>query len=204
MILSKKIYPFIVVDGVDGVGKSTLVTNLADSLGFESYKTPSAKYRAVRGHFDSLAQTNPMERFNFYAEGVRDSSEEILESLEYTGVVADRYLDSLQLYHEALVGKSLNQEVKDLDVHLPNLRIILNGNESELFNRRTERAILFGALQDSLESDRQLMADMVDRYQSLNPVTPQRDLLYIDTTDINESEVLGLCLNHLTRHKFLN
>jgi len=69
MILSSR-PKFIVVEGPDGVGKSSLVTSLAERLDYLSLKTPPEEFRKLRSHFDGQ-NADPMSRFLFYASGFR-------------------------------------------------------------------------------------------------------------------------------------
>ena len=94
--------PFITVDALDGVGKTTLVKDLARRLGGQGMDTPGALLRPMRE--DVLSALGPAEeaRFLFYAatviaEGTR------ARAVTSTGipVVMDRYWPSTVAYARA-------------------------------------------------------------------------------------------------------
>lgn len=68
---------FIVLEGGDGTGKSTLVTHLAEKFGAIPYSTPPAKYKKHRDQVDRDASAE--QHFAFYRDAVIESSAEISE-----------------------------------------------------------------------------------------------------------------------------
>lgn len=78
---------FYAVEGLDGVGKSTLVKNLAD-IGYATFKTPSIKYQNIRSEIHTLDKSS----FFYYLSSVAFVTEK--EGLGLKDFFVDRYLFS--------------------------------------------------------------------------------------------------------------
>jgi len=180
---------FIVVEGPDGVGKSELVKRLSSELGFTPHKTPPKEYRAIRGYFD--VDGSSMSRFLFYAAGVCDSSEQIAGMLNRGGVVSDRYLQSLQIYHEILLGKDLSGFVSSLPVVRPDVTFVLNASPEILLERRRKRNQVDS--DSRFENDSKFMSEVVNRFSKMNGP----GLVYLDTSNVPFERVVDLCLENL-------
>ena len=98
---------FIVVEGQDGSGKSTIAKILSDRLNGLFYQTPSGYYRQIRELVDKNADV--IEHFLFYLAVIRYASQQIRDILQQRTVVCDRYFYSTFAYHRALeVGVEIN------------------------------------------------------------------------------------------------
>lgn len=92
----------IVVEGLDGTGKTTLSRGLAAALGAEWRTTPPEALRAHRGPFDAAYRDLPAASQLFYAATVVWAGEEA-EALRAAGrdVVIDRYWCTTRAYARA-------------------------------------------------------------------------------------------------------
>ena len=98
--LSKPV--FVVLEGLDGCGKSTVCRLLAERLGTEVLKTPPAELDPVRGLLEDLLEHSALGRPLFYAamaSVVSDRARRNLEAGMHT--VCDRYHLSTLAYATA-------------------------------------------------------------------------------------------------------
>lgn len=84
---------FIVVEGVDGVGKTTFVKHLAARLGASQYKSPGGVFAQARAVVDTAGLAG-LERYHFFRSATQSDSAAIALLLRDGPVVCDRYIDS--------------------------------------------------------------------------------------------------------------
>lgn len=86
---------FIVLESLDGAGKSTVIQLLADQLKASVYKTPPDEFKEIRSLFDHI----DLGHKPFYAATVALVAERIEEALNNgTPVICDRYWLSTKVY----------------------------------------------------------------------------------------------------------
>ena len=88
-------HPFIVVEGLDGTGKSTLSKNLARYLKGVPMGTPPPSIASIRGHFDKFPQ---LYRRSFYALGNYIAAQQVIDHCKTQPVVMDRFWHSTTAY----------------------------------------------------------------------------------------------------------
>lgn len=83
---------FIVIEGLDGTGKSTIAKTLATALNAELLATPDASLKKARPIIDAAYENQPLARQLFYASSVLHLSEKIKGLMaEEKSVIVDRY-----------------------------------------------------------------------------------------------------------------
>jgi thymidylate kinase len=98
----------VVIEGLDGVGKSTVCQQLAKVLGAKLFKTPPQRLTPFRRYFDDVGGDI---RHGYYLTGNFMVGEEMREAVENGRIaVCDRYYATTQAY---------NLAKKDLDVPIP-------------------------------------------------------------------------------------
>ena len=133
---------FIVMEGGDGTGKTTLTNRLAQLLGGRAYATPPERYRSCREKVDLSA--TPDEHYDFYRKAVIDASGEIKALMEDGDehVFCDRYWISTVTYHEAM---GLSVDHNDFEsVHRPDLTVMLVVSPDEQIRRMVKRGMSAG------------------------------------------------------------
>ncbi|MGB2738944.1 MAG: dTMP kinase [Cognaticolwellia sp.] len=132
---------FIVIEGLDGVGKSTIAKALAEAIGAEVLSTPGKKFNDIREQLDSIYQDNHQARQLFYMSTVVSISEQVRELINKgKNVIVDRYWLSTQVYHQ---WKSENNHFELADVEnkilIPDITLYLHLPLEQRKNRLSER-----------------------------------------------------------------
>lgn len=97
----------IVLEGLDGCGKSTLAAGLTEALGAQHWTTPELGLRAVRSQIDVVLSSDSMAGPLFYAASVLAASARIQGTLAGgQDVVCDRYWLTTLVYAQ-LAGVEL-------------------------------------------------------------------------------------------------
>ncbi|AWY01096.1 hypothetical protein A8139_14740 [Marinomonas primoryensis] len=95
----------IVIEGLDGVGKSTIAKALSTRLNADFLSTPDPSLREARKIIDKEYDDTPLARQLFYTSSVVHLSEKIKHLKEQGKVaVVDRYWLSTQVYHSWKCG----------------------------------------------------------------------------------------------------
>lgn len=189
---------FIVIEGLDGTGKSTTAKALAEALDGKFLTTPLDKFKEVRPELEDIYGEESLARQLFYASTAVCSSNRVGEELTQHGcVVIDRYWLSTQVYHSWRTGGAhfLLPEVEN-SILKPDLTVYLNISLDERIKR-------LGGRRDNTEEDRLTMD--IEAYEQLNKLYQlsshsgfSKQWVEVDAslaTDCIVSEVLGY-LNH--------
>lgn len=133
-------YPFIVLEGLDGTGKSTVSRLVAEKIGAIHVSTPMEPYASSRPKFREETW-NALESFEFYLEAVSDASGKIKELCVVRPVICDRYVASTYAYH---TGMGLDPEkamkmIREADLFQPTIGFQLDGTDAVLSKRLAER-----------------------------------------------------------------
>ncbi|KAI4466388.1 thymidylate kinase [Holotrichia oblita] len=100
-----KKHPFIVFEGLDATGKTTISRKIAEKHNAKLLRTPPASISGLRGFFD-----NDQLRVPYYSFGNYIAELEVLEALQQGPVVLDRYWHSTAVFW-------LSQSVEDGSVN---------------------------------------------------------------------------------------
>lgn len=132
---------FLVIEGTDGTGKTTLCNILAKKLDAISYATPPKKYLDLRTHVDKNSTID--ESYNFYRDGIYDASDEIATLLNGGNrVICDRYWLSTYSCHQVM---GVPVSFSDFDsIVFPTMTIILALNYQAQISRMIYRGMSVG------------------------------------------------------------
>lgn len=168
---------FVSIDGVDGVGKTTVAKLLAADGSFRYHKSPAGPFAQLRKEVD--ARANPLERYCFYRLATQFDSMQISLLMETNSVVCDRYIASTAAYHIAMDAR-IRVIHSDAELLKPHFAFLL-GARSEVRDKRIlERAKVLSDVK--LEGDSTLLDQVAGIFMSFG-------LTYIDTSDITAEEV---------------
>jgi len=179
---------FIAIEGLDGVGKTTVSRLLAGYLNAVYFITPPEDIR----HLRSLVEDgSPVARYMYYLVGDIVVSERIKKVLRGgRDVVCDRYILSTQVYHRALNpgGWAIDEDV--LGIVQPDVTILLTCSEEERLRRLRSRRKM-DVPDAHIEGDGDLMK-AVDRLYHSFP-----GLMEIDSTHLTARETADAVLRKL-------
>ncbi len=162
----------IVLEGCDGVGKTSCATNLAEEIHAIYYKTPPKVYESLKGIIESSGDYN--SRFYYYLSGMCYAAREIHEILKDNHVVCDRYIYSTIVYHR-LLGVVIPPNIESL-VPVPDFAFCLHARDSVVKQRLRERET-FGMFDNNFEIQHRAF----EEYKTFN-------LSMFDTSDLRTEE----------------
>lgn len=190
--MTPKHHPFICVEGIDGVGKSTVAKNLAEAISGVYFKTPSKPYSDVREAIDEQADT--ASRFYFYLSSVTFASQQIERLCSTTPVVCDRYIYSTYAYHfvkdATLRAKVLALPVLPPTILVPDFTVLLTADESERQCRLAARLGQTFSNEKIQERDGTFLASVESEFRKMG-------LCVVDTTATSVTEVVSQIIYRL-------
>jgi dTMP kinase len=181
-------HPFVCIEGIDGVGKSTVSRKLAAALSGTYYKTPPPPYDSMRAIIDQ--KVGPCARFYFYLSAVSFASVEIGALRRIQPVVCDRYIYSTLAYHitmdECFRGHTLPPSLL-----MPDATFLLVAGETERLRRLVGRKEELSSHDSTLEANREYLAAVEREFRLF-------DLEVIDTTNHRADEIVNLILGRVS------
>ena len=127
---------FVVLEGIDGAGKTTATELVAKNLGFAAYATPPEEFKKRREKIDEFG--SPEEKFKFFLDGVRQASDEIWDMIASgQSVICDRYWMTTLIYHK-IIGVDVDEKVFDT-LLAPDLTVLLLVSADEQMKRLVRR-----------------------------------------------------------------
>lgn len=178
---------FVSIDGVDGVGKTTVARLLVANSFFKYYKSPSGIFVQLREEVD--LHSTPLERYCFYRIATQFDSVQINQLLKNNSIVCDRYISSTLAYHVAMDDriKTIHNSVGLIK---PDFSFLLGARPEIRDKRINERALLLS--DKDIERNSSFLNRVAEIFMSLN-------LIYIDTSDITSKEVVIIIKNTIKK-----
>jgi dTMP kinase len=187
---------FVVIEGLDGVGKSSVAQGLAAKMtegGFHStsLRCPMGDYKLSEPYVRHECGTDA--RYLFYLSGVKHSSDIIRNLLTKQSVVLDRYYYSTLAYHRAC-GMRVTVDIDSMDLLQPNFRYLLTVADERVRQARLK------SRKEVNPSDQvaRVSGGLIDRIESEFKTF---GLIEIDTTELRLNEVVQLLWEKVSEGK---
>ncbi|CAH2004342.1 unnamed protein product [Acanthoscelides obtectus] len=170
-----KKHPLIVLEGLDGSGKTTVGKRFSKKINAQTWKTPPESI----GHIRHLFDNHPVLRTAYYSLGNYIAAYEVQSLLKYSPVLMDRYWHSTAAY-------AIAQYVQDHpeypmpaegdpiykwpeDLFKPDIVIFLNVSE-EVRKQRQSRRTNITVQEDMLNSDLKFRQNVIQAFRNMyNP-----------------------------------
>lgn len=185
---------FIVVEGLDGVGKSTLVKKLAESFAGHAMSTPGPALRESRKSVLEAFSQDELAKALFYTASVSNegrNAQALVESGEW--VFMDRYWASTVAYARAR-GVTADLDALSKSLIQPDISVLLVLDESE----RQRRLNIRGATSEDMET-----LDPIFRKCVLDELHARANLV-VDITGLAELDAASKLSNSITEYLDLN
>lgn len=180
-------YPFVVLEGVDGVGKTTITQLLASQLNAIHLATPQAPFSNIRAAVEELR--DPTLRFHFYLTSVIAISLVIERRLATSAVVCDRYVHSTIAYHKVMGVDLTYIEWEKLPIIRPTATFLLTASKVVRNGRTSERTA--ESLHDhAIEKDYAFLDRVNDEFLKMG-------LTVVDTSNKEPAEVVQQIMHNL-------
>lgn len=168
---------FISLEGVDGVGKTTVAKLLAVDDSFRYYKSPGGPFAQLRKEVD--ARATPLERYCFYRVATQFDSVQINQLLGIKSVICDRYIVSTAAYHIAMDAR-IRVIHNDTGLLKPHFAFLLGARSEVRDKRLLERAKMSSDIE--IERNSAFLDRVAELFMSFG-------LICVDTSDIMAEEV---------------
>lgn len=184
-------FRFITIEGLDGVGKSTIVRLLADRLGGMATQTPDPALRAERLRIET--DGTRADKWRFYMNSMVRQRPCFEATLRSRHVVCDRYLHSTLAYQWP-PGAPLPLNLRELfaDVLWPDLSILLVADEVTRHRRLHGREIA-----ESIVNPADHRTDILQLAEQRFRSMP--DLVRIETTGLTPTVVCKRILDQVSQ-----
>lgn len=162
--------PLIVLEGLDGTGKTTISSKLAEQLTARgvpavALSTPPEDYKLLVRYVGGRCSVEA--KYLFFLSGVLHASELIDSMLPTTAVVCDRYIYSTIAYHEAL-GSKLRIDTASLNIIEPDFKFWLTVTDDAERRRRVRSRDFLTAGDEVLLIDEALRHNIESVFRRFN------------------------------------
>jgi thymidylate kinase len=177
---------YISIDGVDGVGKTTIAQALVrKSIFFELYSSPGSPFKETRKEVDNL--NNVIGRYAFYTLSCINDCKNISNLLQYSNVISDRSFISTTVYHSVLNNniKKINKFILESGLILkPHKSILLLAKKetriSRLGSRKKSRTDIVG-----IDDNQELQERIQEEYKK------QNNLIWVETDNRSTEDIVA-------------
>ncbi|RJU93928.1 MAG: hypothetical protein DWC03_03840 [Candidatus Poseidoniales archaeon] len=195
-------HPVILVEGLDGVGKSTLVHTIATKLHASIIASPPKMPDPFDEHCDlriRMDQSEPSIRREFYRSGNFYASLLIEEARKDGPVILDRYWPSTASFAVLDAHQPLWEPIGVWPQGLvkPDIMILLTVNEENRIKRMASRGLAMTEEEICLEEKKKSRGNVLNALRCFEPIE-------IDTSHLNSEEVFNEVMHWLNQAGVLN
>ena len=210
MNIFKNSKPVIAIDGTAGSGKGTLANNLSKKLDFDHLDT-GLLYRIYA--FESIDEGNrkQLTKINFNEWLTNNEKLDCLRS-EKISKLASQISQSTEV-RESLVnyqrnfannppkGRGSIIDGRDIGtVIIPNAEVkFFIDADVEIRASRRNQQLKLGSLEYSNTCENMRKRDFLDSQRDISPLMPAVDSFKIDTSEMNETQVLEIALKYIRK-----
>lgn len=176
---------FIVIEGIDSVGKSSLIKQLCQHPDWTNIQSPRTSVRAHKSWMDRFA--SPKLHYLFYSKCMRDLSEDVrLTEGSHRFVIADRYWYSTVATHRTL-GVSCGEEEFAM-LRVPDRVLHLTASEEVRMERMKKRGLD--------PNDVRMLGKSAEALNNFRELLPE-GTIEIDTSTISIEQTCEICLGYV-------
>lgn len=188
---------FIVIEGLDGTGKSTLARSLAQHLGAIHLRTPDESLASVRPILDAMLSETPSAHTLFYWMMVQHAAEKARRLVSMGDhVVLDRYWGSTVAYDAVIRRSGLPFEQLVTGLFRPDLTLFL---EASRVVRQARISARGGAsAEDRRGLDPDVDAQLCSAYDAALAGPCVGQLVRLNVDGATPGDVLRTALNFVT------
>lgn len=179
---------FIVIEGLDYVGKTTIVSLLAERLNGITYKTPPNFFQKIRR---MVNLRNPKFRFYFFLTSLLLASLEIIFLKKRQHIICDRYIYTTMAYHKAAgVDVSLGFRFWEYFIFKPD-RCFYLWARPEILEKRMNSRKNNSSGDMIIKNNKELREKIHENFLEFKDLFR---LEFIDTSEMNPKEIVDLIL----------
>ena len=165
---------FITIEGIDGVGKSTISKKLAENMGAEFIQTP---------YFKKHAEKDCEDKFSYYLDDLIQLKSILKEELKEKTIICDRYIHSTIAYQGNYIEPKLIMDKYDLLI--PDLTVYLTVDEKTRLARLKIRETQYNFVNE-------LDHDYVHLKHVSSNFNKMKDMMIIDTSTKTIDQVVKI------------
>lgn len=186
-------HTLICFEGIDYAGKTSVARMVGAQMGISYGPRIATKY--VKKEEEIHKNSDHLARFAFFIEEIIARSDEIYQILMREPVILDRYLLSVLVYHNIIIGRHLEEEIDTSRVFKPDITFLLTINEVTLRNRMAMRPP-----RHRYESDPDFLLRVQDEFVSL---VDKSMSVVIDTSVRTVEETTMIVAREIGKRKFI-